>query len=88
MPREETKEGRQLDCRGLGVLASHMISRNPDESNDDQIRQRKIFLQSSGGKSVDVKFQPSPQLVDFLELYFSGRAEIAKIIKVSLAGWR
>ncbi|TVY13662.1 hypothetical protein LARI1_G009009 [Lachnellula arida] len=81
-PEKRTKENWYRDCRDLGALANHMISRCADEFEEEEILQQKMISLSSSGNCLDVQFEPSPQLVDFLELCFSGSADILKIAKV------
>jgi hypothetical protein len=80
-PQKLTESNRHKDRWDLGSLASHIISRSPDEPDNVVLQQRMISL-ASIGKSVDVKFNPSPELVDFLPLCFLSQGGLDRILKV------
>jgi hypothetical protein len=50
------------------------------------VLQQKMLSMSSSGKCFDVKFEPSPQLVDFLEACFVSTGDLTKVAKVSPGG--
>ncbi len=68
-PEKLTKANRHQDRFRIGALTNHLISRNAEESTNIVLQQKMVSLRSIG-KRVDMRFQPSPPLVDFLELCF------------------
>jgi hypothetical protein len=81
LPQQLTELNRHDDQWHLWALASHIISGSPDEPSNGVLQQKMISL-SSIGKSVDAKFKPSPELVDFFELCFLSQGGLDRILKV------
>ncbi|RDL41161.1 uncharacterized protein BP5553_01140 [Venustampulla echinocandica] len=69
LPAKRSVDNSNRDRQDLGALASHMFSRDLD-GQVGGVMQQKMLAITPEGKSLDVKFEPSPQFVDFLELCF------------------
>ncbi|TVY92351.1 hypothetical protein LAWI1_G003790, partial [Lachnellula willkommii] len=83
-PDKRTAENCYRDCWDLGALANHMISRRSDKPITS-VMQQKMLSVSITGKSLDVKFEPSLTLVDFLELCFADTKNLLmeKVLRVT-----
>jgi hypothetical protein len=69
LPLVRSHDNFNLDCRRLGSLAHHMVTRCPDDEDEPtRVSQQKTLSITSGGAGLDVEFEPSPEFVDFLEL--------------------
>lgn len=79
-PQLLTPTNRHQDRLSLAALTRQLISRNPDEPSDN-LSQQKMMSMLSIGRSVDLKFEPSSLLVDFLELCSFESSELDRVVK-------
>lgn len=77
-----TEENHNEDRLDLGMLASHIVSRGVSGPNNRNGKQKMISM-SSSGQTVDASFEPTPHLVDFLELCFMDGSNLSKVLNVS-----
>lgn len=68
-PRESTRDSLDQQRGQFRQLIRHLVSRNPEESKDEYgIHKQRMISLPSIGRQIDMKFEPSPLLMDFLEL--------------------
>lgn len=84
-PMRVTRQNLHKDRFDLGVLAKHMMSFSAADSFGEAAKHKTISIPSIG-HGVDVKFQPSPLLVDFLELCFAKEGNLESVVKVGSPG--
>lgn len=80
-PEKLVDSNKRKDTKGLGDLICRIIRESPDQPNNRVLQQKTIFI-SAIGKRIEVKFEPSPELMDFLELCYLVDGGMERVLKV------
>ena len=83
-PGDITEESCCIDRWAVGQLATHIISRTVDQSNN--IPQKMLTIRCTG-KMINIRFMPIEDFMDFLESRFEKDDDLQSSLKAGKTLW-